>query len=276
MSDSALQQTQKTNIASLFNLVADKYDNPAQRYFPMTGDRIISLLKPAKGSKILDIACGTGAVTTAAAQAISPDGHVHAIDIANKMLDQAYIKIQKLGLVNIDLHTMDATKLDFKSNYFDSAICSFGIFFMPDMLAAITEWQRVLKPGGTLMFTSFAESAFGEPVQHFKTDIAEFGIELETGQVKQVADKSSCKTLLNQAGYHNITTNMAQMGFHLTAAKDWWKILMSSGLRGYIEQIPADQQESFQTTHLDNISNLTTDQGIWLDVMVLFSQGTKP
>ena len=270
------QHQAKKNITNLFNLVADNYDNRSQRYFAMTGERIISQLNPDKGSKILDIACGTGAVTVAAGQAILPDGQVQAIDMADNMLEQAARKIQRLGLCNIDLHNMDATGLDFASNYFDAAICSFGIFFMPDMLTAISEWQRVLKPAGKLLFTSFAESAFGEPIQFFKADIAEFGIELEVSQVMDVADESACTSLLNQAGYQHIKIRTEQMGFHLDSAQDWWTILISSGLRGYIEQLSTENRKTFQKTHLAHISQLADEKGIWLDVMVLFSEGRKP
>lgn len=72
---------------------------------------------------------------------------------------------------------MDAESLEFKNNYFDAVTCSFGLFFLPDMLAALKEWRRVTKPGGQLLFTSFAESAFQPLVGEFIDDLYEFGAE---------------------------------------------------------------------------------------------------
>ena len=276
MTNPVQQKAVQDKITGLFNLVADHYDTPAQRYFPMTGDRIISLLKPAKGSKVLDIACGTGAVTTALAQAILPGGRVQAIDLANNMLDIAWQKISKLGLNNVDLHTMDAAKPDFKSNYFDAAICSFGIFFMPDMTAALKEWQRVLKPGGKLLFTSFADGAFGEPLQILRDDLAAHDILMDSQQVEQVATAEACRALLTQAGYTDAHIDHAQMGMHLATMHDWWEIVTSSGLRGYIEQLPAETLTDFKQAHLARVGRLANDKGIWLDIGVLFAQGIKP
>ena len=266
----------KSAITQNFNLVASNYDNPAQRYFPMTGDRIISLLKPCKGSKILDVACGTGAVSIAAAQAIYPTGQVHAVDLANKMLDMARTKCRQLGLDNIELHTMDAEMLDFDDNYFDAVTCSFGIFFLDEMMTGLKEWLRVIKPGGRLLFTSFTESAFGEPIQQFKNDIKEYGVELNPAKVEAVSTAEGCIELLNQAGFVATQSSVAQMGYHLASEQDWWEIVMSSGLRGYVEQLVPSQRADFELRHKANIARLRTHEGIWLDVKVLFSQGHKP
>ena len=144
----------KEKVKDLFDQVASLYDNPAMRFFPFCGDRMISHLQPKPGFKVLDIATGTGAVALPAAQAIAPTGRVQAIDLAENMLDIAAANLKRAGIDNVDFHAMDATRLDFKSRYFDAITCSFGIFFLPDMLAALKEWVRVLKPGGLCYFAA--------------------------------------------------------------------------------------------------------------------------
>lgn len=119
----------KQGIKQTFNLVASGYDTPAMRYFPFAADRLAALLKPNRGSRVLDVATGTGMAAIALAQMIAPQGRVQGIDISDKMLDKAQVNIDKAGLSNIDLHAMDAERLDFRSNYFDAASCAFGLFF---------------------------------------------------------------------------------------------------------------------------------------------------
>lgn len=66
------------------------------------------------------------------------------------------------------------------------------------------------------------------------------------------------------------------MGYHLANHIDWWEILYNSGLRGLLEQLEPTQLAQFRIKHLAEIDKLKTDQGIWLDVEVLFASGKRP
>ena len=123
-------------MTAVFNRVARGYDDPALRFFPFGADRLIVRLDPDREAKILDVATGTGAVALAAAQAVGAEGRVMAIDLAEGMLDRLQEKIVKFGIRNIDRHVMDAATLEFRRDYFDFVVCSFGIFFCPI-------WSRV-------------------------------------------------------------------------------------------------------------------------------------
>jgi len=265
----------KAAVSENFNIVASGYDNPAQRYFPMSADRMAEYLKPKPGNRVLDIATGTGMVASAMAQAILPDGRVQGIDLSSAMLDKAYENFTKLGLTNIDLHEMDAEKLDFKSNYFDCASCGFGIFFLPDMHASLKEWLRVLKPNGRLMFTTFAENAFGELITTFVKQLTEFEVNVDIN-AERLTKLETCESYLQQAGYTDIQIHSEQLGYHLADENDWWEIIMNSGLRGFVNQLNAMQFAQFRAKHLEAITKLKTDKGIWLDISVIFSTGKKP
>lgn len=274
-SQSSSQERHKQAIMENFNLVAAGYDNPAQRYFPMSADRMAECLNPKPGSRVLDIATGTGMVATAMAQAILPDGRVQGIDLSSKMLGKAFENLTKLGLSNIDLHEMDADKLDFKSNYFDCASCGFGIFFMPDMQASLKEWLRVLKPGARLLFTTFGSSSFGELMKSFVSLLPEFDVIFDTEQ-ERLTEMDSCEKLLSDAGYTDIQIHSEQIGYHLVSENDWWEIVMNSGLRSFVAQLDAMQVSKFRAQHLAEVAKLKTDKGIWLDINVIYSAGKKP
>ncbi|VAW93768.1 hypothetical protein MNBD_GAMMA23-717 [hydrothermal vent metagenome] len=274
-SSSPFSEKQKQAVTSNFNLVASGYDNPAQRYFPMCADRMAEYLKPKPGNRVLDIATGTGMVATAMAQAILPDGRVQGIDLSTGMLDKAFENLTKLGLNNIDLHEMDAEKLDFKSNYFDCISCGFGIFFLSDMHASLKEWLRVLKPNGRLMFTTFESSSFGKLITIFIEQLAEFNVLVDTSK-ERLSNMQACETYLEQAGYSDIQIHSEQLGYHLKKEDDWWEIIMNSALRSFVTQLNAIQFAQFRAQHLNEIKKLATDKGIWLDVNVIFSTGKKP
>ena len=266
----------KQNAIAVFNLVASHYDNPSMRFFPFCADRLISHLRPAPDAKILDVATGTGAVALAAAQALGPHGRVQAIDLAENMLNKAMANFQQAGMSNIDFHVMDAESLEFKSRYFDYVICSFGIFFLPDMQAGLTSWRQVLKPGGRVMFTTFARNAFQPLADMFRQRMESLGIAIPQESWMRLTTEKECQELLESAGFTEIQIVKEQLGYHLNSPDDWWEIIYSSGFRGYLEQLDAAQQGQFRIEHLAEVQSLMTDKGLWLDVETLFSTGVRP
>ena len=266
----------KQNAIAVFNLVANHYDNQSMRFFPFCADRLISHLRPAPDAKILDVATGTGAVALAAAQTLGPQGRVQAIDLAENMLTKARANFQRAGLSNIDFHVMDAESLEFKSRYFDNVTCSFGIFFLPDMLAGLTSWRQVLKPGGRVMFTTFSANAFQPLAEMFRQRLETFGVAIPIENWTQLATEQECHELLEAAGFTETQVIKEQLGYHLNQPDDWWEIIYSSGFRGYLDKLDAEQQGRFRIEHLSEIQSLMTDKGLWLDVETLFSTGVRP
>jgi ubiquinone/menaquinone biosynthesis C-methylase UbiE len=274
------QPDPRARVIPVFNMVAAGYDDAALRFSPFCADRLIARLNPAPGTKLLDIATGTGVVALAAAQAVGDQGRVMAIDLAEAMLDRFQEKIVKFGIRNIDLHVMDAGSLEFRRDYFDYVVCSFGIFFLPDMVAALREWVRVVKPGGRVVFTTFGKSAFQPMMELFIKRLQRYGVlsldDSSTPAGMRLADPKRCRDLLSSAGLRQIEVTTEQLGYHLKDESQWWDVLWNSGTRGWIGQIPPAQQELFKAETLAEIHPLVGEQGLWLDVETLFAGGTKP
>jgi len=275
MASEADNHQQKQSVTALFDNVAPGYDNAALRFFPFCADQIVGLLKPRPGQKVLDVATGTGAVAVALAQALRPGGRVIGIDLSEGMLAKAEQNIRKMALDNVDLFQMDAEHLEFKRDYFDASVCSFGLFFMPQMDKALRELVRVTKLGGTVLFTSFAAGAFQPMRQQMFADLAEFGV--APSQLRLASDKltsaQECTDLMERAGLRDTSVQEKQLGYHLQSAEDWWSIVWNSGSRRLIGQLSDDQRVEFRVKHTAKIQKLATDKGIWMDVNVLFSFG---
>lgn len=261
-------------IARLFDLLADGYDRAALRFFPFTADRVAQRLAPRPGEKILDVATGTGAVAVALGQRLGGNGRVMAVDISERMLDRAYANVRRMALHNIDLHPMDAASLEFRSGYFDAVTCSFGLFFLQDMVEALREWRRVLKPSGRLLLTSFGERAFQPLAGWFCEALRDSGgpaVVPADFPWQRLAGADVCTHLLAEAGFENIACATDQLGYHLQQPQEWWDIVWNSGFRGYLAGLDAAALERFRERHLERVGAGFSDGTLWLDVPVLFA-----
>jgi ubiquinone/menaquinone biosynthesis C-methylase UbiE len=99
---------------------------------------------------VLETAVGTGVVTRALAQKLSPDATYVATDLNPPMLD--YAASQQPPGNHITWQQANALELPFADATFDLVCCQFGAMFFPDRVAAYREAKRVLKPGGHFLF----------------------------------------------------------------------------------------------------------------------------
>jgi ubiquinone/menaquinone biosynthesis C-methylase UbiE len=100
----------------------------------------------APGMRVLDIASGTGLVAEAALRIVGPAGHVTAADLSPAMVEKSRERLRHSK--NASVAVEDGQALSFPGESFDAVVCSLGLMFFPDALRGLTEFRRVLHPGG--------------------------------------------------------------------------------------------------------------------------------
>lgn len=113
--------------------------------------KAVQKLNVSIGSKVLDLACGTGANFSFIQGVIGGEGRLVGFDYSEKMLEAARGEIKLRGWQNVDLIWGDAAKLSLPNESFDGVISTLGISATPDFKRAIVRAKDVLRDNGRLV-----------------------------------------------------------------------------------------------------------------------------
>ncbi len=147
--------------------VADVFDSVAQKYDLMNDVMSVGMHRLWKsftiarsgvreGSRVLDVAGGTGDLALAFSRKVGKNGEVWLTDINNAMLANGRDRLCDKGFL-LPVAQCDAEKLPFPDDYFDCVSVAFGLRNMTHKDAALAEMRRVLRPGGRLLVLEFSQ-----------------------------------------------------------------------------------------------------------------------
>ena len=129
---------------------ADAYDRLTGRWSRLYASTVLDAAGTSAGSRVLDLATGTGDAAVLASQRVGTEGAVIGVDISLPMLRAANAKSHASSLTFI---AADAMRLPFRDRVFDAVICQFGLMFFPERRAALAEIRRTMRPGGRIALT---------------------------------------------------------------------------------------------------------------------------
>jgi SAM-dependent methyltransferase len=113
--------------------------------------QLVRFARVKAGDGVLDVACGTGVVAVTAARL---GARVTGLDLTSELLERAR-ENAALAMVTIDFHEGDVETLPFDDSEFDVVLSQYGHMFAPRPDVAIAEMLRVLRPGGTIAFSTW-------------------------------------------------------------------------------------------------------------------------
>ena len=129
---------------------------PLETFTTIPAARLVNFAGVRAGQQVLDVACGTGVVAITAARM---GAKVSGIDLTPELLERARYNSQVAGL-EVDWREGDVEKLPFNDGAFDVVLSQFGHMFAPRPSVALAEMLRVLKPGGTIAFSTWPPELF--------------------------------------------------------------------------------------------------------------------
>ena len=146
--DALKSRLKATWMAGDFGLIAKSYEPGAAEF--------VSRLGLGSGTRVLDVACGTGNLAIPAART---GATVRGVDIATNLLEQGRARAASEGL-RVTFEEGDAEQLPYGDAAFDTVISMFGVMFAPRPELVSAELLRVTRPAGTIALANWTPTGF--------------------------------------------------------------------------------------------------------------------
>ncbi len=236
----------------------------------ISAQRLLELSSLEPGDRLLDVACGTGAVAIPASKQVGPSGQVMATDYSPCMVAEAEREAKRDGLSNITCVCMEAQTLEFPDNSFHALTCGFALFFLPDMRRALAEMRRVLVPGGKLGLSLWGKGGIVPQWPILGEAIKEYG--LRPVVPNPIAWRpEDIEALLTSAGFSNIEIVEERYDFSFREASEVWEFTLSVGpIEVMLARLSKNKRQEFIDAFLSHIQELANAEGIPANFRVLY------
>jgi O-methyltransferase/aklanonic acid methyltransferase len=258
----------KKCMEQIFDAAAESYDRVGPSIFTQFGNRLVEKLPLVTGAKVLDVATGKGAVLIPVAQRVGPTGHVIGIDLSRGILQETERNLSKFGLTNAELCKMDAEHLEFPDQTFDFVTCAFALFLFPDMKGALSEMNRVCKPGGCISLTFFGKPMFNPSLPILAQQFMAYGIQVQVpNQIAYMPDE--VKALLSL--FSAVETYTETNDVVYASLDDIWAFLLTLPTRSTIMGMNEDVRTRFKNEFFAKLRPMGRPDGFHTSVPVIYA-----
>jgi|SRR6185437_14143652 len=215
------------------------------------------------GDRVLDVACGTGVVTRAAAIRVGPAGRVVGVDLNSGMIAVARSLPAPVG-APIEWIERSALDLRLDTASYDAVLCQQGLQFFPDKPAALSEMYRVLDRGGRLALSvwnsvGIYNSAVSEALARFVSNetAARFNAS------RQVPSAEELRRLAADAGFSAVEVRVSRIDVHLPRLDEFvLDHLTATPVAAAVAAVDAESQREIGTAVMNQLQRYADGDGV--------------
>jgi len=205
---------------------------------------------PPRGSRVLDIACGTGIGARSAAGLVGPAGRVDGVDADDAMLAVARAARPRPGSAPVAWHHASALNLPFADGAFDAALCFEGLQFFPDRAAALREVRRALRAGAAFLATVWGPLEQNPAYEALALALRDFVSEAAARLPPfALTDADTIRSMVRAAGFAEISVTLETLTLELPSAEDLvdWVAAGGPTMRHSLAMLPAERRREFSS-----------------------------
>ena len=245
-----------------------------QQIFGAATETMLDVANVQPGSRVLDVAAGTGESTLMAARRVGPTGYVLAADISASMLKLAADAARDTGLTNVETRVMDAKNIDLDADSFDAVLCQLGLMLFSNPTNVLRAMRRVLRPGGKVAALVFS-TAENNPYQGIPLGVARrFGS--TPLPLFSLGETDVLENTLRQSGLRNISVRAANFRRNFSSTAEVIRRLKESAfLREAVETLGEAEREPAWAEIERQLSQFEGPNGVEIPGEFLIGVGTK-
>jgi len=212
-------------------------------------ERLLDLAGVAAGTRLLDLASGTGEPALTGARRVGDEGSVLGTDLTEDMLAFAREKAQRDGLSNVEFRVCDAERLEVEEGSVDAVTCRWGLMFMPDPVGALRRARAALRPGGRAAVATWAEP---ERVPFASLPLAVIRQHADvptpppgTPGIFALSDPELLRSVLQDAGFDEVTVEEVDVPMlEVDSGADYWEVMreLAGPIAAVFRGLPEDTQ----------------------------------
>jgi ubiquinone/menaquinone biosynthesis C-methylase UbiE len=267
---------QKITVVDLYDRIAPRYGRIGPAIFPYLGRRLAELTGITSGSCVLDVATGRGASLFPVSEIVGDAGRVIGIDLAPMMVSETSADISLMAVRNATVLRMDAEHLAFRDATFDYLICGFAVFLFPQPDRTLSEWRRVLRPGGKV---GISVAGRGDERWRWYEELLiayhhahHFPLSPGGG----LREPEDIEVALTTAGFIDIQVIVEEREFIYGTEREWWEAKWTHGARYPLERMKPEVLNQFRREVFARLAEQKAADGIrekWRLICIL---GLKP
>ncbi len=240
------------------------------------GEAALAANPPHDGDRVLDIGCGLGDSTLQLAGLVGPEGHVHGVDVAERMIEGARADAERVGAGNVSFEVVDVQAAASPDTY-DYAFGRFGTMFFANPVAALRNVRHALRPGGRLNMVVWRRKLDNDWVHRAETIVEQFLDRPEEYEQPtcgpgpfSMAGADTVTDILKHAGFDDIQLKrqdlVIKVGDDLDHAVD---LVMSIGPAGEVLRLWGDRVDEIRpkvrAALLDGMADMAREDGVYAD-----------
>jgi SAM-dependent methyltransferase len=275
----------RTGLHQMWSAVADGWGEHAEHVDTRAAEltaRLLALVAPKLGDRVLELACGPGGAGLSAAEHVGPDGEVVLSDFSAEMTAIASERAKAHGAANVTTRVLDLEQIDEADGSFDIVLCREGLMLVPDPPRAAREIHRVLRPGGRA-----AISVWGPRQRNpwlalmFDAVSAQLGCPVPPTNVPgpfSLEDADRLAGVLTDAQLSDVTVSEFPVPLTVPSFEEWWTVrcALAGPLTKILASLPEDTAQAICDRAREAARPYQNPRGLEFPGVALLASGRRP